>query len=622
MALFAGEEKEFYTQKIVYNIVTMKNDNNIKILWLSDIHFSEKYSAISANEDFKNYFEQFRIKVDREHTAESPIEYVFLTGDLAQAGTKEDYALFWSMFLKPLLDIFISKKPLPFPKVITIPGNHDVKWSSADFLNDYLDHVDPILNPDKFSRSEYLKSKATDFKHLFQDYQDFIKIEVKSQDGGKYKDFFDFTGNPEIFISTSYSDTRLYGYIVDKKRKAIFVLFNTAWFSLGDKFNDLFASEIITADEFSNIKSGNISYLKDYINKGILKKKDYITEFSNQITGVNIFDCNDLYKELDEYQDFLVVSCMHHPLNWLDWDEYNSYEMDNTETNAYKLRTLLGKSDIVLSGHEHIPLIFSPELIFKNTVHLKSGCFLFDNQHSNLSLSHSWFTILNIDSDRGLLSQKKYFYVNTSTEQNWKNTEPEDIVLSKKNDRYILRKSRKESILSQLSTCKEDKLFHYINHRFAHSVQPTGLMKIATPADIPFFVYTTTPVESGEYYFVSQSDNFYTSINNDRFFEYIDSLVHNSKNKPKIIRIIVLDLFVDSPVKSEYEATNLMRYQVLQRILKRADNLFDVVRHNFFMRFEQSGPNLPAQVDNFRKFHDLCFVNHVIPYWIFEKYWS
>lgn len=603
----------------------MKNDINLKILWLSDIHFSSEYNALTETEVFKNYFSHFRTKIETEHIADSPIEYIFLTGDLAQSGSKGDYDLFWSFFLKPLLDIFLNKSDLPLPKVITIPGNHDVKWDNAIFFKDYLENIIPSLN-EKILRSDYLAKEGNEknFRTLFTDYQNFLCSDVKESDSKKYIGFFEFDGegNSEFIVSDVYKDTKLYGYIIDKKRKAIFILFNTAWFSLGDKFNDLFAGEIVTNQDFDTIKTNNIDYLKSYINKEILKKKDSISEFSNQVTGVNFIECDTLYNYFTQYPDFLIVSCMHHPLNWLEWDEYYTYDESNKELNANKLGTILNKSDILLSGHEHIPLDFSPEKIYSDTIHLKSGCFLFDNQHTSPNLSYSWFSILSIDTEHGILSQKKYFFDSDSKKNNWEVKEEPEILLLKKNDRYSLTPERKATITSQISSLKEDKLLTYIKTYISHGIAPTELITIFNEKDAPYSVYTTAPKETGEIYIVSQKSDFYSNINNEKFFEYIEQLMQSHDYKLKIFRFVVLDLFIDGPLKKEYDKSESKRQQVLQQIVKRADSLFDGFRHSFFVRFEAAGSSLPVRIERFKKYNGLCFVNHIIPYWVLEKNWS
>ncbi len=48
-----------------------------------------------------------------------------------------------------------------------------------------------------------------------------------------------------------------------------------------------------------------------------LKEKEFITEYNTYMNGIHLMDTEALRKVLTDYPDFAVVTCMHHPMNWL-----------------------------------------------------------------------------------------------------------------------------------------------------------------------------------------------------------------------------------------------------------------------------------------------------------------
>lgn len=71
----------------------MIQNTQIKILWLTDIHFSDAYGALGTEDsEFTPFLEGFVTWVNREHKKHA-LSYIFITGDLAQRGTLADYDL-------------------------------------------------------------------------------------------------------------------------------------------------------------------------------------------------------------------------------------------------------------------------------------------------------------------------------------------------------------------------------------------------------------------------------------------------------------------------------------------------------------------------------------------------
>ena len=92
----------------------MGKNNKVRILWLTDIHFSSGYGKIKST-SFTSFKKHFFLKVAAEH-AKQAFQYIFITGDLAQQGTREDYECFWDLLLQPLLDVFLESEIRPLDR--------------------------------------------------------------------------------------------------------------------------------------------------------------------------------------------------------------------------------------------------------------------------------------------------------------------------------------------------------------------------------------------------------------------------------------------------------------------------------------------------------------------------
>ena len=92
--------------------------------WLhfSDFHFGRKagpqYEAIASLLDFAS-----KSLADNP----GPIDAVFLVGDIAYSGSKDEYTRFENDFLVPLLQI----PGVRGAKVFSVPGNHDVDCEAS-----------------------------------------------------------------------------------------------------------------------------------------------------------------------------------------------------------------------------------------------------------------------------------------------------------------------------------------------------------------------------------------------------------------------------------------------------------------------------------------------------------
>lgn len=579
-------------------------DNKLNILWLSDIHFFHEYTSLSESESFNNYLNSFRSKIYLEHS-NNRIDYVLITGDLAQQGTKEDYEAFWKMLLQPLLDTFLSIDSSKVPKVLTIPGNHDVKWDNVDFFPKYIEKLKPKISAPE--RAEFLSQETTSFRSLFNDYSEFIINFVTSAENSKYLNFFELKEEDGFEVSIDYKTNALYGYIIDHQNNSIFILFNSAWFSLGDKFNIEYAKHL------HNKLKEKPTY-DDLLQ--ILKNKDVLTEFDNQIIGINIFDLDSLKSKIEQFPDYFVTTCMHHSLNWLNWHEYYTYTESDVNLNANKLNNILKKSDILLTGHEHVPCNYDNQRLLNETLYLRAGCFLFDDQINKPDLSYSWFSILKINIDSGSLKQIRYLY--NEHGKDWEKCKPHFEHLPKKNSKYNLTNQRKSEILSKIKLTDADIIKEYFIKYKDREVNHAAKLDIESGHALFYEVLS----ENGyELCIVSNCKSFYKEIINANIFSsLIDMIMKKHDFKFKIVHFLSLDLYVDDDSYKAYANSEPYgRVNIFLSTYKRADTLFDFFRQNFFSRFEQK----QTSVDNTNmllSYYNLYLVNNVIPYWIYEKF--
>ncbi len=95
----------------------------IKWLHLSDFHTGkDHYGQIKL---FKN------IHVHMKEQKEKGVvpDLIFITGDIANKGKKEEYETFVNEFLLPIIDIYDV-----LPKIYIVPGNHDVNREKCEVI--------------------------------------------------------------------------------------------------------------------------------------------------------------------------------------------------------------------------------------------------------------------------------------------------------------------------------------------------------------------------------------------------------------------------------------------------------------------------------------------------------
>lgn len=590
----------------------MIQNQKVRILWLTDIHFSEGYDGIT-DERFNTFVKKFIDKAESQHRKVA-FDYIIISGDLAQMGLKEDYESFKRLLLDKLL-LAIKSTDLPIPKVITIPGNHDVMWKHGDFLESYLNFID-VDKKKSIDRAVYLEDEHEKFRTLFEDYTTFLMNQLT----GDFSEFYTLPESDTFKVSGEYDKSRLFGHIIDKKNKMVLILLNTAWYSLGDGFNKVYIKYIKEHYKLNDVTEANL--------KTWLKTKDVLTEYNKQITGVQLLKKGQIDEYFLNYPDYLVITCCHHSRNWLEWTESYTYN-DKMTSSATQFNNITMNSDVVLTGHEHVPKEIDCERILNDVLHLKGGCFLEFDQVDRLennpsNYANNWFSILNIDTSNKAIAQQKFFY--DSDNEDWKMFHKVSEFVTADRVDYILTEFRKQRILNAFA---EDTFYGfkaYLEAFFSQKLKDEELNLVLNADQCDLYLLKRGAVTE-MCLLLKQPECYAAYLKKD---EFIKVLTDQLTTYPKVmaVRIIALDLFVDGQLKKKYGQGNppgdkkFDRSEIFNHLVKSADTLFDVFRHKFFMKWEDRSRANKNKVDpDFARFIDLKFVNQVIPYWISERYW-
>lgn len=539
-------------------------DTTLRILWLSDIHYKSQYEQ--KNAVLKNYLEGFHSKCE-QIDAESEIDYILLSGDIAQSGTAEDYALFNNDILLPL------QKLLPHASLLVIPGNHDVYRNGGNFLNDFIQSLD--------ERAIFFGNRYKDFEKVFANYTDAFK------------------GNKAICTdcSPNYKSTLLQGYLVDHKKKTIFILFNSSWYS----FDKLFLEEYLRHHGikgkdaepeckavYQDIKKilkrvririghfigKNKATQEEPKPKNIVKDIQRIAnEYGNQIIGLDSYkEFKELQDKLDYYSDYMVITTMHHPANWLGWAERIS-NVDN------KFDLIKKKTDLLLTGHEHVPKSHASEFLNeKKLLHIQAGCFMESQKPEEFKVKDNWFSVLDININKRAVVNEKYTY-NSNT---WE-IDKDYLAPKKLNKKYYTKLISKRRISITESAAK------FLN-------QGTLLEK-----------FVGKKLDKSGSFFID-GNKMYKLI--EKFDDLTPEIVLEALNNHlniEFVYLVFVDLYYEE--KEEY-SSGRDKLLVLQDIKLKIDFQFNKFRHDFFSNLT---------LENAAKFENLKIASIIVPYWEYES---
>ena len=334
-------------------------------------------------------------------------------------------------------------------------------------------------------------------------------------------------------------------------------------------------------EEFLKYNAKDKTFKTTKTEKQIKKEIQKIAEeYGSQIVNMDVFDrYNNLKQDIEMYNDYIVIQTLHHPFNWLDWNERINYS-----TTENKFATLKKHTDLVLTGHEHVPRNHNPDYLNdKSLLHIPAGCFMYKQTPKDYEIKNNWFSILNINTKKRTVLQQKIAYSKDTNK--WFSKSSEIKELNKKYQSF-LDSSRKDKIIEQLKSIKDEgRLIDLLtNKREIINVDKTTLYV--------------------------NNENLYVFLEND--FNSIDTKVLISTlikyKNIEIVQFIFVDLLVDE--NNDY-INKKDKLEVLNIIKEKLDFSFDKFRHKFF-----SG----LSIENIENFKEIKFVLKLIPFWEIETF--
>lgn len=623
----------------------MTEHNGVKILWLSDIHFREAYTEahVMANTDIdeptrtkqlghlprlksllKSFLSKLKDLTNELKANGDKLDYVLISGDLAFSGTEGDYALFEEKILGPLKKL--AGKDI---RVLAIPGNHDVNWGSSDFLNRFLNNM-ADMSEEEFKkkyfehRKNFLQKKADNFRLIFNRYSNYFITQI-------------LPTIKDCQLSDDYRADGLYGMVVDKEKNLVINLFNSAWFALGEKFDRLLLQEMMAESAVLQAKSKlpteKFNEKFSQIIKVLITLKTAATEYGEQILGHEIMPADAIISKLEEHAGYFTLTCFHHPPNWLQYG--TKYNLTSSEHDGLFFNKVLRHTDLLLTGHEHVPSSSLPEKMNREIYHLKAGMFLQDNMFADKIEGEHRFSILEIDTVGFRFSEKKFVYnfKRKSWEQNKNSLVLEKV--SKKDHKFM------ESKLPELAAkIKEPAVLKKILEQyFLEKDEFDTLETLPSALSESYLLYVlkkksvinkmvVLPINHQLFESALPANNCKTDYNEPHGF---DPIVRAMADLPGChhISIITPDFHVENPTSSSYISSSVgaeSSRAIFTYIVKKADFIFNKARHHFFNRFEKKKEDRPMdkmliinEID-FELVREVCLSNQVIPFWVVEKH--
>ena len=297
------------------------------IIWLSDIHIRKRSSdEDNQNELLDEFCVLFRDKISELQIDVNRTTYVLISGDVSFSSEQDQY-----LHIKDLLCSMIPDKFRKCFKFIWCPGNHDVSWSN--FINIYYKKGADIVTHFKDRNASF---EVTENDKLFEYYTNNLAYKYNSKEP-----LFCIEDTSKVSVSTRYRNSGLEGYVIDHDSKVMFIIVNSAWYCRGGSIGKF-------------LESCGAEMEVDVLVSIIEESK----EAGQLITGFQSKKSKKLAKEIlallrkPEYCDYLKITFMHHPIDWLDPREIHSYA-PNMQGKGTIFTEILENSAVLLTGHVH-----------------------------------------------------------------------------------------------------------------------------------------------------------------------------------------------------------------------------------------------------------------------------
>ncbi|HRG32472.1 MAG TPA: metallophosphoesterase [Saprospiraceae bacterium] len=392
--------------------------DKLKILWISDIHFSMdylKFKPFSEKHDlcaFDFIWNSFVTETNKHE-----FTHLIISGDLLMGGKvkeRENFSNKLKELLAKIQERTTSKHVNGIP-IIIYPGNHDVNWDSLVIhFNSYL-----TRNKDKLKEKGGINILKT---YLEEKFFDLKKAEIFKEFGSLYFDLREFNLVGKDFYNHKDDWNYALDYY-DSEYNVLFRIYNSSINSHGDGVKEII--EVI--GEAVRDKIGDDKWMEWLV--------DIVTIFKEQGNQVYLQSPEiSKWQEQISISDPLVISCAHHPLEWL---QYNMLYDGNIDAPIPLLKKY---SNLHLTSHEHINPAEYFNYSSEGVLMLKSGKFcdrelirspsehLTNNQLMNEIFTMNWYSVIDIDKVDGNLevlhNNYKFEYISFNNHF-WKNISPE-----------------------------------------------------------------------------------------------------------------------------------------------------------------------------------------------------
>lgn len=224
----------------------------IRFIHLSDIHYEKNIELDQkrVTKAFINDIAENCRNIDRSKT------YLIISGDLVQAGNKDNFDAFKNEFLKPIEAVGFS-----YSNMIFVPGNHDLNRQCIE--DKEIEH-NGFLNVTKSTFLKYIRRKT---------FSESILVD-------KFQDFVDFYHN----INSNYTSKDVANYSISLDDKVHLLCLNSALCSFGgykdidDKTRNVLNIDTLKVEEWlENVKERKgiklilmhhpLDYLSEWVQK-------------------------------------------------------------------------------------------------------------------------------------------------------------------------------------------------------------------------------------------------------------------------------------------------------------------------------------------------------------------